>query len=39
MREGAMRDMPSALRGAKLKKGIYERAYKELSKRATPASP
>jgi hypothetical protein len=39
MQEGAMRDMPSALRGAKVKKGIYERAYKELSKKAKPASP
>ena len=36
-----MRDMPSALRGAKIKKAIYERAHKLLSAKAvaTPAAP
>jgi hypothetical protein len=37
MQDGAMRDMPSALRGAKVKKAIYERAYKVLSKKAVAA--
>ena len=41
MQDGAMRDMPSALRGAKIKKAIYERAHKLLSAKAvaTPAAP
>ena len=40
MQVGAMRDMPSALRGAKVKKGIYERAHKTLSAKAkAPAAP
>ena len=41
MQDGAMRDMPSALRGAKIKKAIYERAHKVLSAKAvaTPAAP
>lgn len=37
MQDGAMRDMPSALRGAKVKKAIYERAFKVLSKKAVAA--
>jgi hypothetical protein len=37
MQEGAMRDMPSALRGAKVKRAIYERAYKILSAKAAGA--
>ena len=37
MQDGAMRDMPSALRGAKVKRAIYERAYKVLSKKAVAA--
>ena len=32
-----MRDMPSALRGAKVKKAIYERAHKVLSAKAVAA--
>jgi hypothetical protein len=39
MQVGAMRDMPSALRGARVKKGIYERAHKTLSAKANVASP
>ena len=41
MQDGAMRDMPSALRGARIKKAIYERAHKVLSAKAvaTPAAP
>jgi hypothetical protein len=39
MQVGAMRDMPSALRGAKVKKGIYERAHKTLSAKAKAAAP
>ena len=40
MQEGALRDMPSALRGAKVKRAIYERAYKILSAKAkAPAAP
>ena len=34
---GAIRDMPSALRGAKVKKAIYERAHKLLSTKAVAA--
>jgi hypothetical protein len=37
MQDGAIRDMPSALRGAKVKKAIYERAYKVLSAKAAGA--
>ncbi len=37
LQEGAIRDMPSALRGAKIKKAIYERAFKVLSAKATGA--
>jgi hypothetical protein len=34
LQEGALRDMPSALRGAKVKKAIYERAFRILSAKA-----
>jgi hypothetical protein len=37
MQEGALRDMPSALRGAKVKKAIYERAHKGVSQKAVAA--
>jgi hypothetical protein len=36
---GAIRDMPSALRRAKVKKAIYERAHTVLSKKAVAAPP
>ena len=38
LQEGALRDMSSALRGATVKKAIYERAIKILSAKAAGAA-